>query len=66
MTSPRIGEEAEARVARYFRERGYIFETLSPAAVPLPRDVFDGPRDRRWVPNADRTALIPLSGAVER
>ena len=38
-----------------------VFETLSPTAVPLPHDVFDGPRDRRWVPNADRTALIPLS-----
>ncbi|MER5572380.1 hypothetical protein [Streptomyces massasporeus] len=43
-----------------------VFETLSPTAVPLPRDVFDGPRDRRWVPNADRTALIPLSGTAER
>ncbi len=43
-----------------------VFETLSPTAVPLPRDVFDGPRDRRWVPNADRTALIPMSGTAER
>jgi len=40
-----------------------VFETLSPRAVPLPRDVFDGPRDRRWIPNADRTALIPLPAA---
>ncbi|MEW2172373.1 hypothetical protein AB0935_20925 [Streptomyces sp. NPDC007027] len=37
-----------------------VFETISEAAVPLPRDVFDGPRDLRWVPNADRTALVPL------
>jgi len=36
-----------------------VFEMLSTAAVPLPRDVFNGPRDRRWVPNTDRTALVP-------
>ena len=49
-----------------------VFETLSPTAVPLPRSVFAGPRDRRWVPTADRTALVPLlvappvaEGAVE-
>ncbi|QXE38789.1 hypothetical protein KQY30_35915 [Streptomyces sp. GMY02] len=35
-----------------------IFETLSDSAVPLPRDVFNGPRDRRWVPNKDRTGLV--------
>lgn len=38
-----------------------IFETISDQAVPLPRDVFTGPHDRRWVPNDDRTALIPLA-----
>ncbi|MFJ2937939.1 hypothetical protein ACIO8G_34890 [Streptomyces sp. NPDC087219] len=38
-----------------------VFETLSDSAVPLPRDVFNGPRDRRWVPNPDRTALVPLA-----
>lgn len=37
-----------------------VFETLSTEAVPLPRDVFNGPRDRRWIPSADRTALIPM------
>ncbi|MFF2572691.1 hypothetical protein [Streptomyces sp. NPDC058084] len=38
-----------------------VFETLSDSAVPLPREVFNGPRDRRWVPNADRTAIVPLA-----
>lgn len=37
-----------------------IFETLSDQAVPLSRDVFIGPHDRRWVPNSSRTALVPL------
>jgi hypothetical protein len=39
----------------------HVFETISPTAKPLPRDVFNGPHDRRWVPNADRTALVPLT-----
>ncbi|MBC2904812.1 hypothetical protein [Streptomyces cupreus] len=38
-----------------------IFETISPTAVPLPRDIFNGPRDLRWVPNAERTGLVPLN-----
>ncbi|MFE7777671.1 nuclease-related domain-containing protein [Streptomyces sp. NPDC057445] len=38
-----------------------VFETLSATSVPLPRDVFNGPRDRRWIPNAARTALVPLA-----
>lgn len=38
-----------------------VFETLSGSAAPLPRDVFNGPRDRRWVPNGDRSALVPLA-----
>ncbi|MER7688671.1 hypothetical protein [Streptomyces sp. NPDC097610] len=42
-----------------------VFETLSTAAVPLPRDVFDGPRDRRWVPNEDRSALVPPPGIAD-
>lgn len=37
-----------------------IFETISDQAVPLSRDVFNGPHDRRWVPNKSRTALVPL------
>lgn len=37
-----------------------VFETVSSTAVPLPRTVFDGPKDRRWIANADRTGLIPL------
>jgi hypothetical protein len=41
-----------------------VFETLSTAAAPLPRDVFNGPRDRRWVPNADRTALVPWTNSA--
>jgi hypothetical protein len=28
-------------------------ESISDAAVPLPRDIFDGERDRRWVVNRD-------------
>ncbi|MFI9588098.1 nuclease-related domain-containing protein [Streptomyces sp. NPDC052236] len=36
-----------------------VFETLSSTAVPLPRDIFNGPGDLHWVPNADRTALTP-------
>ncbi|MEV4315148.1 hypothetical protein [Actinocrispum sp. NPDC049592] len=38
-----------------------IFETVSDQAVPLPREVFNGPHDRRWVPNDTRTALVPLT-----
>jgi hypothetical protein len=34
-----------------------IVETLSDTAVALPRDVFNGPRDVRYVPTEDRTAL---------
>ncbi|MFI5748993.1 hypothetical protein ACIBBE_24375 [Streptomyces sp. NPDC051644] len=41
-----------------------VFETLSASAVPLPRDVFTGPRDRRWIPNAGRTALVPLTSGT--
>lgn len=40
-----------------------VFETLSTEAVPLPRKVFNGPRDRRWIPNTDRTTLVPQVGA---
>ncbi|MCJ0875681.1 hypothetical protein, partial [Streptomyces sp. AP-93] len=67
----RFGEDAQAMVAALaeasqgapegddlFPE---IFETLSTEAVPLPREVFNGPRDRRWIPNTDRTALIPMT-----
>lgn len=42
-----------------------VFETVSTSAVPLPRDVFNGPRDVRWAPNADRTGLVCLSPAVD-
>lgn len=38
-----------------------IFETLSETAAPLPRDIFNGPRDVRYVPDDDRTALVPLT-----
>jgi hypothetical protein len=37
-----------------------VFETFSDSAVPLPRSVFDGPRDRRFAPNDTRTAIIQL------
>lgn len=37
-----------------------VFEAISPTAVPLPRNVFNGPRDLRWVPNSERTGLVPL------
>lgn len=37
-----------------------VYETVSETAVPLPRDIFNGPRDTRWVPSPDRTALVPL------
>ncbi|SDN27788.1 hypothetical protein SAMN04488074_14315 [Lentzea albidocapillata subsp. violacea] len=37
-----------------------VFETVSSQAVPLPRDVFNGPNDRRWVPDNSRTALVPF------
>jgi hypothetical protein len=39
-----------------------VFETLSETAVPLPRTVFNGPEDVRWVPNAARDGLTPLGG----
>jgi hypothetical protein len=42
--------EAQARGA--IQDGGYfyaeVFTTLSEAAAPLPRNVFDGPRDTRW------------------
>jgi len=38
-----------------------IFETFSDCAVSLRRDVFNGPHDRRWIPNDTRTALVPLT-----
>jgi hypothetical protein len=28
---------------------------MSQDAVPLPREIFDGDRDRRWLVNAERT-----------
>ena len=37
-----------------------VFETISGQAVPLPRDVFNGRHDRRWIPDNSRTALVPL------
>jgi hypothetical protein len=42
-----------------------VFETISETAVPLPRDIFNGPRDLRWVPNASRTGLTPLIEATD-
>lgn len=38
-----------------------VFETLSESAVPLPRTVFRGPRDRRFVPDASRSAIVELT-----
>lgn len=38
-----------------------VFETASDDAVPLPRSTFDGPQDRRFAPDASRTAIIQLS-----
>lgn len=37
----------------------YLLETLGGTAVTLPREVFDGPMDRRWIPNDGRTRLLP-------
>ena len=37
----------------------HIFETLGGTALPLPREVVDGPMDCRWIPNTDRTRLLP-------
>jgi hypothetical protein len=30
-----------------------VIETASTSAVPLPRNIFDGERDRRWIVNRD-------------
>lgn len=38
-----------------------IVETLSESAVPLPRNVFNGPHDRRYTPTPDRTGLTLLT-----
>lgn len=38
----------------------HVFETVSEEAVQLPRDIFNGPHDRRWVPDEERSALIPF------
>lgn len=35
-----------------------IYETLSDHTLPLPRGVFKGPHDRRWVPGETRDALV--------
>ncbi|WNZ09147.1 hypothetical protein [Streptomyces sp. 11x1] len=37
----------------------HLLETLGGTAATLPREVFDGPMDRRWIPNDDRTRLLP-------
>ncbi|MFC1405783.1 MULTISPECIES: hypothetical protein [Streptacidiphilus] len=37
-----------------------VFETVSESAVPLPRDVFNGPRDLRWGPTPGRDGLTPV------
>jgi hypothetical protein len=37
-----------------------VYESLSTAATPLPRDVYDGPRDTRWAPNDARDSLIRI------
>ncbi|GAA4300125.1 hypothetical protein BJY14_007844 [Actinomadura luteofluorescens] len=39
-----------------------IVETLSDTAVPLPRTVFNGPNDIRYVPTPDRTGLTLAPG----
>lgn len=36
-------------------------ETLSPQAEPLPRTVFDGPRDRRFAATDDRTGITEVA-----
>ncbi|MGI8329278.1 hypothetical protein ACRYCC_04890 [Actinomadura scrupuli] len=37
-----------------------VFETLSPEAVPLPRDIFNGPRDARYGPTPEGDGLMPV------
>lgn len=37
-----------------------VYETVSTGAVPLPRHVFNGPGDRRWIPDKTQTALVQL------
>lgn len=32
----------------------------------LQQGVLDDPRDRPWIPNKGRTALVPLSGTTSR
>lgn len=38
-----------------------VFETVSDTAARLPRDVFNGPLDIRWVPTPGRDGLMPLA-----
>lgn len=40
-----------------------VFETASDIAVPLPRTLFNGPRDRHFTPDANRTTIIQLPRA---
>ncbi|MCX4791252.1 MULTISPECIES: hypothetical protein [unclassified Streptomyces] len=37
-----------------------LVEAVSPEAVSLPRNVFNGPHDQRWIPNSEGTAFVPL------
>ncbi|MEV6871745.1 hypothetical protein [Amycolatopsis sp. NPDC051128] len=38
-----------------------VIETVSPTATPLPRDIFNGPGDRRFVANDEGSGFIQLS-----
>ena len=33
---------------------------MSEDAVPLPRNIFDGERDQRWIFNRDAGSIVPL------
>ncbi|MEV5282949.1 hypothetical protein [Streptomyces sp. NPDC052811] len=57
---------AAAAEARTTAPTGYdifmeVFETVSEAAVPLPRDVFNGPLDHRWGGNPDGTGICRIT-----
>lgn len=38
----------------------HVIETTSELATPLPRDIFDGPLDTRFAPDASKTVITEL------
>jgi hypothetical protein len=49
--SNEVVEREDPRTCEYFFVD--VIETAGTSAVPLPRNIFDGEHDRRWIVNRD-------------